>query len=67
LDPAFYASEDERDAAVTRLPKLAIAPRHDFDVPAGCVLLDIDLSHVSSTAAREGRTDIVLPEALPFL
>jgi hypothetical protein len=31
------------------------------------VLLDIELSHVSSTAAREGRTDIVLPEALPFL
>jgi hypothetical protein len=31
------------------------------------VLLDVDLSHVSSTAARDGRTDLVLPEALPFL
>ena len=67
LDPGFYASEHERDAAVARLPTLAVAPRHDFEVPRSCVLLDIDLSHVSSTAARAGHIDLVLPEALPFL
>ena len=67
LDPGFYASVDERDAAVARLPRLAVAPRHDFELPPACVLLDVDLSHVSSTAAREGQTDLVLPEALPFL
>jgi nicotinic acid mononucleotide adenylyltransferase len=67
LDPTFYASEVERDAALARLPDLAVAPRHDFAVPHGCVLLEIDLPHVSSTEARAGRTDLVLPEALPFL
>jgi cytidyltransferase-like protein len=67
LDVGFYESEAARDAAVARLPRLAVAPRHDFPVPHGCVVLDVDLSHVSSTAARAGRTDLVLPEALPFL
>ena len=67
LDPAFYVSEVERDAAVARLPDLAVAPRHEFPVPHGCVRLEVDLPHVSSTEARAGRTDLVLPEALPFL
>ncbi|MEY2424209.1 MAG: nicotinate-nucleotide adenylyltransferase [Acidimicrobiaceae bacterium] len=67
LDPAFYASEAARDSAVARLPRLAVAPRHDFPLPLDCVLLEVDLSHVSSTAAREGRTDLILPEAAPFL
>lgn len=67
LDVVFYASPAERDAAVARLPRLAIAPRHDFDVPPDCVVLDVDLSHVSSTAARGGRHDLVVPEARPFL
>ena len=67
LDPAFYASAEARDDAVARLPKLAIAPRHDLPVPDGSVVLDVDLSHVSSTAARAGRTDLVLPEAVPYL
>lgn len=67
LDVAFYESPIERDAAVARLPRLAIAPRHDFEVPPDCVVLDIDLSHVSSTAARAGQHNLVAPEALPFL
>jgi hypothetical protein len=67
LDVAFYASETERDGAVARLPPMAIAPRHEFPVPSGHVVLDVDLSHVSSTAARDGRIDLVLPEARPFL
>jgi hypothetical protein len=67
LDPSFYGSPAERDAAVARLPRLAVAPRHGLTVPDGCVVLDVDLSHVSSTAARSGRSDLVLPEARPFL
>jgi hypothetical protein len=67
LDVAFYGSEKERDAAVARLPRLAVAPRHDFPVPDNCILLEVDLPHVSSTAARSGQSDLVLPEALPFL
>jgi cytidyltransferase-like protein len=67
LDTAFYASEGDRDAAVARLPTLAVAPRRDFPIPRGCVVLDVDLPDISSTAARAGRSDLVLPEALPFL
>jgi cytidyltransferase-like protein len=67
LDPSFYGSEAVRDAAVARLPRLAVAPRHGLAVPDGCVPLEVDLSHVSSTAARAGRSSFVLPEARPFL
>jgi hypothetical protein len=31
------------------------------------VVLEIDLSDVSSTAARAGRIDYVIPEARPFM
>ena len=67
LDVAFYDSPAARDDAVARLPRLAVAPRHDFAVPDGCVVLDVDLPDVSSTAARAGRVELVVPEARPFL
>jgi nicotinate-nucleotide adenylyltransferase len=67
LDAAFYDSPAARDDAVARLPVLAVAPRHGLPLPDNCVVLDVDLSHVSSTSAREGRGDLVVPEALPFL
>ena len=67
LDPAFYASSRARDEAVARLPLLAVAPRDGLPVPDDCVVLDVDLSHISSTAARGGRDDLVVPEALPYL
>jgi nicotinic acid mononucleotide adenylyltransferase len=67
LDPEFYESEAARDAAVARLPRLVVAPRRGLSVPAGCVLLDLDMPDVSSTAARAGRNEFVLPEAAPFL
>ncbi len=67
LDPVFYASAAERDEAVARLPRLAVAPRDDLPVPPDAVVLDVDLSHVSSTAARAGQADLVVPEAVPFL
>jgi hypothetical protein len=67
LDPGFYESTADRDAAVARLPALAVAPRHGMPVPGECVVLDVDLSHISSTAARAGRDELVLPEVLPFL
>jgi hypothetical protein len=67
LDPMFYDSTADRDDAVARLPQLAIAPRHGLLLPDDSVVLDVDLSHVSSTAARAGREDLILPEAIPFL
>ena len=69
LDAAFYASAAERDAAVARLPDLAVAPRHDHALPEACVVLELDatLAAVSSTAARAGRRDLVPSEVLPYL
>jgi nicotinic acid mononucleotide adenylyltransferase len=67
LDPGFYESEAARDAAVARLPRLAVAPRKDLPVPDRCVLLAVDMSDVSSTAVRAGRADFVLREAARFL
>jgi len=67
LDPEFYDSTADRDDAVARLPQLAIAPRDGLSVPDDSVVLDVDLSHVSSTAARAGREDLIMPEAIPFL
>ena len=57
LDATFYDSPADRDDAVARLPRLAVAPRDGLPVPDEGVVLDIDLSHVSSTAARAGRDD----------
>ena len=67
LDVSFYDSPAARDDAVARLPRLAVAPRHDFALPDHCVVLDVDLPDVSSTAARAGRLELVVPEARPFL
>jgi nicotinic acid mononucleotide adenylyltransferase len=60
-DVAFYGgSAVERDAALARLPRLAVVPRLGVDRPAltgSAVLLAIDpvLGEVSSTAVRAGR------------
>jgi hypothetical protein len=57
-DPSFYESVDAMEAALRRLPRLAVAPRGDWPVPDGCIRLDVDMHEVSSTAVREhGRDD----------
>ena len=66
MDPVFYGgSVAQRDAAVARLPRLAVARRGDRRVPMGpkVVVLDVDHHEVSSTAARAGARDLMLPEA----
>jgi hypothetical protein len=66
LDVAFYdGSVAARDDAVARLPRLAIATRGDHALPTGphVVPLDVDVGHISSTAARAGAADLMLPEA----
>lgn len=64
LDPSFYDSPAHRDDAVARLPHLAVAPRGGLPLPDGCTRLDVELHDISSTAARAGRRDLLLPEAL---
>lgn len=61
-DVAFYGgSPDARDAALARLPVLAVAPRTGvaLDLPDGVVALELGAEHgpVSSTAVRGGRED----------
>jgi hypothetical protein len=62
-DTEFYGgSEEARDAALSRLPVLAVAPRADVASPRPgdrVVLLDVDPSfhRVSSTAVRRGRDE----------
>lgn len=59
-DPDFYGgSEDQRDAALARLPALVVAPRMGGLVPEDAVVLDLPewVAGVSSTAVRAGRIE----------
>lgn len=65
MDPVFYGgSVAQRDAAVARLPHLAVARRLGLTVPTRATVLDIAHDDVSSTAARSGQRDLMLPEAV---
>lgn len=75
LDPAFYGdSAARRDAALARLPTLAVAPRGDGGLlpqglPASAVVLDpgTEAVDVSSSGVRsEGRVEWMAPEAAAF-
>jgi hypothetical protein len=60
VDASWYASPDERDAAVAGLPLVAVAPRPPHPRPQPTdriVILDLDPAHheVSATAVRRGR------------
>jgi hypothetical protein len=66
LDPTFYGdSMDAMKAAVARLPHLAVAPRKHHAVPTGALVTNLEVDHheVSSTAARAGARELMLPEA----
>jgi nicotinic acid mononucleotide adenylyltransferase len=58
-DPHWYGDDpDARDAALRRLPEVAVAPRAGHDVPAELALeLPAELAHVSATEVRNGRSD----------
>jgi hypothetical protein len=62
-DVGFYGGDEAaRDAALARLPRLAVVPRAGIPLPGlgdGAVLLEVDpgLAHVSSSAVRAGRED----------
>ncbi len=72
LDPAFYGgSSRARDAAVARLPEIAVAPRPGSPLEEGarpitCLTLPDHLADASSTAVRQGRAEWVAPEAAAF-
>ena len=63
LDPAWYGgSEEARDEAVGRLPRVLVAPRAGWPAPPGVEVLDVHPAHleVSSTAAVAGRSEWLL-------
>ncbi len=64
-DPIWYSdSMSERDAAIARLPELAIAPRPPIAVPEPHLLVvHEDFHDVSSTRARDGATDLMTDAA----
>jgi nicotinic acid mononucleotide adenylyltransferase len=76
LDPVWYGgSEAERDRALKRLPRVVVVPRPPFPVPAGpcpvpagVVVLEVAAHHgsVSSSGARAGRPEWMLPEAVAY-
>ena len=59
-EPHWYGSDDERDAALARLPRLALVDRHGHPIErvpenaVSLVLNDPVLKHVSSSAVRAG-------------
>jgi nicotinic acid mononucleotide adenylyltransferase len=63
IDPVWYGGDPaERDAALRRLPQLAVAPRPPASMPpTSGVLTALDvptwMHEVSSTAVRRGRDD----------
>lgn len=67
-DPAWYDDDHEaRDAAIARLPELALAPRAPHVVPAESRLpVPDDLLEISSSAARNGRTEWMTEAARSF-
>ena len=58
-DPHWYGGDpDARDAALRRLPAVAVAPRGGHAVPVDLALeVPAELAHVSATAVRNGRSD----------
>jgi nicotinic acid mononucleotide adenylyltransferase/predicted RNA-binding protein with PIN domain len=59
-DPKWYSSEEERDAALARLPRVVVAPRTGHEAE-GVELLDVDPAHrgVSSSRARNGEHHLI--------
>lgn len=68
-DPVWYDDDlAARDAAIASLPTVAIAPRDDLTTPAERTLaVDRELiASISSTQARAGNLDVMVPAAQAF-
>lgn len=62
-EPRWYDHVFDRDAAIAALPEIAVGPRPPHPTPTLHAVDLADLGHVSSTAARAGAVDQMLPEA----
>jgi hypothetical protein len=63
----WYRDRAERDAAIAALPDIAVAPRPPHPLPSWAAL-DVEQHHanVSSSLARNGAVDLMLPQAKDF-
>jgi nicotinic acid mononucleotide adenylyltransferase len=72
VDDSWYESPVARDEALRRLPPVLVVPRPPFPLPVQnpprVSVLDLGDAHVdvSSTKARGGRSEWMLPEAARF-
>lgn len=63
-DDSYYRSTHERDAALARLPQVAVAPRDGLAAPEALTMqTPTELQGVSSTLARRGRRELMAPHA----
>lgn len=66
-DVAWYDDAAARDRAIAALPEPVVVPRPPHPMPDHLVLeVGGHLADVSSTAARDGATELMLPEARAF-
>jgi nicotinic acid mononucleotide adenylyltransferase len=67
-DPVWYGDDSyRRDSALRSLPEVAIAPRPPIPVPREHTLeVHEDHAHTSSTLARSGALELMLPVAQHF-
>ena len=65
---SWYADRGERDAAIAALPEVAVAPRPPLPVPDELALaVEPPTIHgISSTHARAGRLELMVPAAQAF-
>jgi Cytidylyltransferase-like len=66
IDPSWYGSDAGRDAAVARLPQIALVPRPGYPRPDNALLIENVPADVSSSGARAGTTEWMAPEAADF-
>lgn len=66
--PQWYENEEHRIQSLARLPELAVAPRPPIEVSEQHLLhVDVEATGaVSSTAARQGAVELMLPAARQF-
>ena len=63
-DPAWYADEAARDAALAALPEVLVVPRPGYPTDGVPVLaVDAELTAMSSTRVRDGELHLRAPEA----
>ena len=65
-DPSWYGDVSARNAALDRLPPVAVVPRDGIDVPPDVELRVPEADGISSTRARRGDEHLMTPAARAY-